>query len=123
MFHLTHSFSNHCLLFLNSNMDKKHAQMWHFIFEIAWLLEETCESEVVKLWATSSGNVPNRLKVVGVGLVVWFKKIQKEISLTKKELDQQLIKLNDAYPNDEVLRDIIVTKLSLNMEDDNEELY
>ncbi|MBA0737291.1 hypothetical protein Gogos_010761 [Gossypium gossypioides] len=123
MYHLTHSFSDHCPPFLNSNMDENHAQMWYFIFEIAWLLEETCKSEVVKLWVTSSGNVPNRLKIVGVGLDVWFKKIQKEISLTKKEFDKQLIKLNDAYPTDEVLGDIIVTKLALNMEDDNEELY
>ncbi|KAA3468913.1 putative Transposon TX1 [Gossypium australe] len=118
MYHLTHSLSDHCLIFLNSNMDKNHAQRWHFIFEIASLLEETCKSE-----ATSSGNVPNRLKVVGVGLDVWFKKIQKEISLTKKELEKQLVKLNDAYPTDEVLGDIIATKLAPNMEADKEELY
>ncbi|KAK8648094.1 hypothetical protein V6N13_128856 [Hibiscus sabdariffa] len=35
---------------------------WHFKFEAAWLIEDSCEPEVQKLWVESSGFLPDRLR-------------------------------------------------------------
>lgn len=69
------------------------------------------------------GTVPNKIKAMGMGLEEWFRGIKKKKLITKKELEKQLLQLNDEVPTDEILGDIVETKLHINMEADKEELY
>ncbi|GMI85899.1 hypothetical protein HRI_002259200 [Hibiscus trionum] len=122
--HLTHSFSDHCPLMLTTGGgDAESNRTWHFRFEAAWLLEESCEPEVRKLWDSSSGDVPDRLKFVSSGLNFWFKKIRKEKKLTVQHLEERIEKLNELQPTDEVLGELLDSKLQMNLELDKKELY
>ncbi|KAA3469155.1 reverse transcriptase [Gossypium australe] len=75
--HLPHAFLNHCPLLLNSIAGNQHPKQWHFRFEATWLMEESCERKVSRIWVESLGNVPNKVKAMGVGLEGWFQKIKK----------------------------------------------
>ncbi|GMI66653.1 hypothetical protein HRI_000334600 [Hibiscus trionum] len=44
--HLSHSFSDHCPLLLNTQDGENSNKTWHFRFEASWLLEDSCEPEV-----------------------------------------------------------------------------
>lgn len=52
--------------------------MWQFCFEAAWLLEESYEAEIARLWKDSRGHVLSRLTYVSNGLLRWFKRIRHE---------------------------------------------
>ncbi|KAK8507791.1 hypothetical protein V6N12_074356 [Hibiscus sabdariffa] len=45
-----------------SDQDKRHS-----LFESVWLMDESCEEEVKRLWETSSASVLNRLQFVRNG--------------------------------------------------------
>lgn len=61
--------------------------------------------------------------MVGEGLESWFQKVCKEKVLSKKKLEQHLLRLNTEYPSDCILGDIVETKVALNLGVDCEELY
>ncbi|KAK8561966.1 hypothetical protein V6N12_049021 [Hibiscus sabdariffa] len=42
----------------------------------SWLLESSCESDVKRLWESSTGFIPDRLKVVRMGLDCWYRKLR-----------------------------------------------
>ncbi|KAK9008372.1 hypothetical protein V6N11_075270 [Hibiscus sabdariffa] len=74
--HLPHSISDHCPLLLitgSSHLPRRH---WHFKFEASWILESSYESEVKRLWESSTGFIPDRLKVVRMGLDYWYWKLR-----------------------------------------------
>ncbi|GMI69890.1 hypothetical protein HRI_000658300 [Hibiscus trionum] len=121
--HLVHSFSNHCpLLLTTSSSDQTRKQMHHFRFEAAWLLDESCEGEVRNLWNSCTGNIPDRLTRISLGLEQWFIRIKKEKKIHVKALQQRLKELSESQPNDDNLEEILETKLALNMEADREEI-
>ncbi|GMI86526.1 hypothetical protein HRI_002321900 [Hibiscus trionum] len=122
--HLSHAFSDHCPLLLNTSpMQSGSNRVHHFHFEAAWLTEESCESKFQKLWQSTSGTLPDKLREVGKGLEEWFKRITKEKKIPVRALKQRLQELNDLHPNDDVLEEILETKIALNLEADREELY
>ncbi|GMI64491.1 hypothetical protein HRI_000118400 [Hibiscus trionum] len=122
--HLPHAFSDHCPLLLNtSSVQPGSNRTHHFRFEAAWLTEESCESEFQNLWHSSSGNLPDKLREVGRGLEEWFRKITKEKKIPVHVLKQRLQDLNDLQPTDEILEEILETKIAINLEADREELY
>ncbi|GMJ08165.1 hypothetical protein HRI_004485700 [Hibiscus trionum] len=47
--HLEDSLSDHCPLLLNTGSDSNGPRQAHFRFEAAWLVEDSCEQEVIKL--------------------------------------------------------------------------
>ncbi|KAK8589798.1 hypothetical protein V6N12_024189 [Hibiscus sabdariffa] len=61
---------------------------WHFKFEAAWLIEDSCEPEVQKLWVESSGLLPDRLRYMSRGLDVWFRKLKASRKFTTKSLSK-----------------------------------
>ncbi|GMI87830.1 hypothetical protein like AT1G43760 [Hibiscus trionum] len=121
--HLSHSFSDHCPLLVETSLRSVPRSHWHFKFEAAWLLEETCESEVRKLWDASSGLVLDRLRFVGQGLDAWFRRLRASRKVSKKSLIKRLEDLAGLYPTDETLGEIMEVKLALNLEIDKSELY
>ncbi|XP_039025731.1 uncharacterized protein LOC120159112 [Hibiscus syriacus] len=68
---------DHCPLFLETNSSDRLNRRWHFKFEASWLLEESCEQEVTRLWKEADGPVPKKLNHVCQGLDVWFKDIYR----------------------------------------------
>ncbi|KAL4291617.1 hypothetical protein GQ457_14G019080 [Hibiscus cannabinus] len=60
---------------------------------------------------------------MGIGLDKWFRKLTCNKKVTVKELKSRLAQLNAMSPTDDVLGDIVDTKLALNIEADKEELY
>ncbi|XP_038996667.1 uncharacterized protein LOC120121355 [Hibiscus syriacus] len=69
--HLIHSMSDHCPLLLNTNSFNDTSKRWHFRFYSSWLLEDSCEVEVVKLWNEVEGMLTTKLQHVSQGLGVW----------------------------------------------------
>ncbi|KAL4272546.1 hypothetical protein GQ457_13G020750 [Hibiscus cannabinus] len=84
---------------------------------------DTCEAEVKRLWAASSGLIPDRLVMLGEGLDGWFSRIKRDRQLSVRDLRKRLTELADLYPTDDVLHETIDVKLALNLEIDREELY
>ncbi|GMJ08562.1 hypothetical protein like AT1G43760 [Hibiscus trionum] len=121
--HQVHSISYHCPLLLDTLGAIRQVRNWPFKFEACWLAEDSCESEVIKLWDESTGSVPSRLRHVCMGLNKWFKKIRRLKSITSTDFRKRLDQLWDQEPIDEVLGEIIETKVSLNLEADKDEIY
>ncbi|GMI81993.1 hypothetical protein HRI_001868600 [Hibiscus trionum] len=122
--HLSHSFSDHRPILLNTGHGKTFRnRIWHFRFESAWLVEDSCISKVERLWTSSSGSFLDRLKSLCLGLDVWFKQIRKDKGLTVADLNKKLESLNSLQPTDNVLGEIMDVKLAINFELDKEELY
>ncbi|KAL4325602.1 hypothetical protein GQ457_11G004690 [Hibiscus cannabinus] len=96
---------------------------WHFKFEAAWLIEDSCEPEVQKLWVESSGFLPDRLRYMSRGLDAWFRKLKASHKFTTKSLTKRLEQLTELLPSDNVLEEMMEVKLALNLEADKSELY
>ncbi|KAK9017398.1 hypothetical protein V6N11_079877 [Hibiscus sabdariffa] len=121
--HMTHSFSDHCpLLLITGGLSNLHRR-WHFRFESAWLMEDSCEKEVQSLREQSSGSVPVRLRGVSNGLVHWISQFRHDKHVSIKALQQKLEALCGVDPADDILGEIVEAKLALNMEYDKSELY
>ncbi|KAL4361670.1 hypothetical protein GQ457_04G031690 [Hibiscus cannabinus] len=91
--------------------------------DASWLLEESCEEEVRRLWQQSSGDIIQRLRLLSHGLESCFRRVKKERKLTTSDLRKRLQDLNDNFPTDDTLAEICDVKLALNLEADREELY
>ncbi|GMI73050.1 hypothetical protein HRI_000974300 [Hibiscus trionum] len=124
VYHLQHTFSDHCPILVNTGFGSSaHVRTGQFRFEAAWLLEESCEPEVQKLWSLSSGDYLDRLSQVKKGLDRWFKDLRRKKTSTLAVLKKKLAYLNEQTPSDEVLGEITDTKLSMNFELDKEEIF
>ncbi|GMI83525.1 hypothetical protein HRI_002021800 [Hibiscus trionum] len=121
--HLSHSFSDHCLLLLLTMVQSGPRVQWHFMFEAAWFLEDSCEFEVKRLWTASSGPIPERLRFVGQGLNVWFWRLRASRKVSKLDLTKRLEDLAAMKPSDDSLEETMEIKLALNLEMDKSELY
>ncbi|GMI89666.1 hypothetical protein HRI_002635900 [Hibiscus trionum] len=121
--HLSHTFSNHCPLLLDTNFQANQPKNHMFRFEAAWLMEESCMTEVKRLWESSIGSVPDRLQAVGSGLDRWFSELRRRKNFSITSLEKKLHDLLEMDPSDDVLGDIMESKLLLNMEYDKVELY
>lgn len=66
--HLTHSFSGHCPLFIQTNSDGfREASRW-IKFEAWWCMEDSCEEIVKSLWENLHGPLLERLQGMLLGL-------------------------------------------------------
>ncbi|KAA3476120.1 reverse transcriptase [Gossypium australe] len=110
--HLSHSFSDHCPLLAETEDGRKRSNTSRFRFESWWVLEESCEKEVKKLWKECSGPYLNRMTTLAQGLKAWAGRMQ----FNHKEL-------KDEERSEENLVELSEVKLHLNMEMDKEERY
>lgn len=67
--------------------------------------------------------LPEKLKKLEEHLNTWAKTIQERHGKKKKELTEQLERLNEADPKESILANIMEAKLALNIQADKEELY
>ncbi|KAA3473268.1 reverse transcriptase [Gossypium australe] len=114
--HLPHSFSDHCPLLIEMEVERKGRISSRFRFESWWVLEETCEEEIRKLWEESSGPYLNHMRYLATRLKAWGKNYSSNTRVKYKEL-------NDEEISEETLAEILEVKLHLNMEMDKEERY
>lgn len=72
MSHHSHTFLDHCLVVFDTSNGVVGGDRRPFHFEAEWLMEESCDGEVSRLWGTSIGSLPSRLthisKVLAYGL-------------------------------------------------------
>ncbi|XP_016694556.2 uncharacterized protein [Gossypium hirsutum] len=119
--HLTHTFSNHCPLLLDTRKDEDRVWNSNFRFEAWWLLEESFICEVKFLWENSSGELPQRLERLKEGLKEWARRIQFNRKRSKRVLTEKLEELFAAKRDDKTLAELIDTKISLNFEIEKDE--
>ncbi|GMI95338.1 hypothetical protein HRI_003203100 [Hibiscus trionum] len=122
--HLSHTFSDHCPLLLDTNKGLMGPpDQWVFRFEASWLLERTCELEVKRLWGASSGHLLHRLEYLKTGLWKWATALRRNRRHKESMLRKRLQDLAQAFPSDENLHELVDTQLEINLEMDKEELY
>ncbi|KAL4296918.1 hypothetical protein GQ457_12G027170 [Hibiscus cannabinus] len=80
-------------------------------------------SEVKRLWESSTGFIPDRLKVVRIGLDCWYRKLRAARKVTITDLKRRIEHISEMPPSDDNLGDLIESRLALNLEIDKSELY
>ncbi|KAK5832529.1 hypothetical protein PVK06_016331 [Gossypium arboreum] len=66
--HLSHSFSDHCPLFIITKRKDKQRIQRSYKFEAWWVLEESFFTDVRNIWENSKGDLLNKLESVKRGL-------------------------------------------------------
>ncbi|KAA3486163.1 reverse transcriptase [Gossypium australe] len=123
--HLTHSFSDHRPILLDTMIDgcfDFQCKARSFRFEAKWCLDSAFEGLVDRYWAESSGSIPKRLENMGINFMKWSKVKSREATINRFRLEQRLNELHAQDISDEVLAEIVEAQLDLNMEADKEEL-
>ncbi|KAH1084030.1 hypothetical protein J1N35_023791 [Gossypium stocksii] len=79
--HLSHSFSDHCPILLDTVGKGKKVQCFTdkaFRFEAKWCLDASFEELIKKWWTECSGNVPVRLQSLNYQIQRWSKNSRQE---------------------------------------------
>ncbi|KAA3453417.1 reverse transcriptase [Gossypium australe] len=124
--HLTHSFSDHCPILLNTLGEAKHDLLYNFdnfLFEAKWCLDSSFENLVRGWWADSTGSIPDRLEDMGHIMYDWSRNSKKDEKRMRVCLGNRLYYLFTQDISDDTLAEIIEVQLELNLEADKEELY
>ncbi|KAA3468512.1 reverse transcriptase [Gossypium australe] len=121
--HLPHSFSDHCPLLIETEDGRRMSNATRFHFESWWVLEDSCEKEIKKLWEDSSGPFLNRMKSLAEGLKAWASGMKLSHKGTIQHLNRRIEKLNDEERTEESLVELMEVKLHLNMEMDKKKRY
>ncbi|KAL4377395.1 hypothetical protein GQ457_02G029020 [Hibiscus cannabinus] len=121
--HLVKSLSHPCPLLLSTDVQILERPLPQFRFEAAWLLQESSEATVCRLWSDSSEALPGKLFTLAQGLSCWFKNLCRSKKATVAALQQQLEQLYDLPVSDAILEEIMGVKVDLNIETDREEVF
>ncbi|KAA3474615.1 reverse transcriptase [Gossypium australe] len=116
--HLSYSFSDHCPLLVETKDGRRGKNPSRFHFESWWVLEESYEEEIKKLWEKSSGSYFNRMTALANGLKVWAGKMQFKHKGEVQRLNKRLEELNDNERSEGNFAELMDVKLHLNMEMD-----
>ncbi|KAA3478183.1 reverse transcriptase [Gossypium australe] len=121
--HLVHSTSDHCPLLIVTNKDEYTKRQETFKFEAWWVIEETFEAEVRRIWEANPGNLTKKLECLQQGLKQWATRMGESRKRKKEALTSKLATLLEAERTDDNLAEIIDTKVQLNFEIDKDESY
>ncbi|XP_040960314.1 uncharacterized protein [Gossypium hirsutum] len=124
--HLSHSFSDHCPLLLDTQGGAEFYQNKYeklFRFEAKWCLEGEFEGMIRSWWEKESGGVLSKLDKLGYHLLKWSKVNSVKERRNWVCLEDRLMNLYNQDPSDEVLTEIMEVQLGLNLEVDKEELF
>lgn len=86
-------------------------------------MEDTFEAVVRDSWESRVGTVSDKLERLKIDLRVWANSIKKPREGLKKKLTKQLELLVEQDRSDEVIGEMIDTRIHLNMEIEKDELY
>ncbi|KAK5840245.1 hypothetical protein PVK06_009134 [Gossypium arboreum] len=121
--HLPYSTSDHCPLLFNTASDTITKRSPRFHFEAWWTMEEMIERAIKESWEFSSGLLLEKLERLQVRLEKWASNIRRKRESLKRKLTKELEHLLEKERDDEMLAQIIDTKIHLNLEIDKDELY
>lgn len=123
MKHLTHSFSDHCPLFFNTEVNLTPRQKKSFRFEAWWVKEDTYEGEIRHLWEECGGDVFDKLKHTSFRLLKWSLTVRKFCEGRKTKLMMRLEEMLAQERFEAACQEINETKLQLNLEIEKDEMY
>ncbi|MFQ6657301.1 hypothetical protein Gotur_027038, partial [Gossypium turneri] len=92
--HLSHSFSDHCPLLLNTlgvvgNCQSSYEKT--FRFEAKWCLDSSFKGMVKRWWEEESGSILNKLEKMGQHMIKWSTLINNDDSTWNRELIHNLV--------------------------------
>ncbi|KAH1106794.1 hypothetical protein J1N35_010562 [Gossypium stocksii] len=109
--HFCHSFSDHCPILLDTNRQSTEC------------LENDFEEVVKSSWEDLSGNIPEKLMMLGYRFHLWSRGRRKKQRVEHMDLEERLQALCEKDPSDEILAEITEVQIGLNLEMDKEELF
>ncbi|KAA3478899.1 reverse transcriptase [Gossypium australe] len=121
--HLTHSFSDHFSILLDTMGVEKFDPKGHFRFEAKWCLELNFEELVRDWWFDSCEDIPNRLEQLGQKMQAWNKNRGRAERRKRVCLEDRLDYLYKQDISYDILTEIAEVQLDLNLEADKEELF
>ncbi|KAK5832122.1 hypothetical protein PVK06_015922 [Gossypium arboreum] len=121
--YLTHSFSDHCPLLINTRKDDKPSDNKLFKFEAWWIMEDSFGEEVQNIWERASGGLLEKLDNLKTRLQSWVGRIRIDRRRRKELLINRFSNLAEADRDDINLAEMIDTKIQLNFEIDKDERY
>ncbi|KAL1101808.1 hypothetical protein V6Z11_D05G321400 [Gossypium hirsutum] len=121
--HLPHSISDHCPLLLTTKTENDNFGKPSFKFKAWWTMEESLEGEIKASWESSTNNVLEKLEKLQSDLKKWAGEIKKGREGLKKRLTKKLEMLMEKESTDDIMAEIIDTKVHLNLEIDKDERY
>lgn len=92
-------------------------------FEVWWVMEESFEKEVKRLWRSINNDIFVKPECVKMGLGRWARLIGQKNEGIKRYLTKKLSKLSKMDRDYGNLVDLIDTKIQLNLEVDKDEIY
>ncbi|MBA0813637.1 hypothetical protein Gohar_027468 [Gossypium harknessii] len=114
---------DHCPLLLNTSGEIFLKRSPKFKFEAWWLMEETYEKAIKESWELGTGTVVKKLERLQTDLMAWASMIKIGREGLKARLIKHLDMLTAKERNDNVMAEIIDTKVHLNMKIDKDEMY
>lgn len=124
--HLSHSFSNHFPILLNTLGGRQNDQYYNatmFRFEAKWCLESSFEEMVKSWWKDATRSIPSRLESMGLYMLIWSKARSREVKRNRVDLKDRLSYLHNQAILDAILAEITEVQLRLNLEAGKEELF
>ncbi|PPS10808.1 hypothetical protein GOBAR_AA09834 [Gossypium barbadense] len=89
--HLSHSFSDHCLILLDTHgcdLEGQRPRPSMFRFEAKWCLEHNFEEVVLSNWNSFDGNIPDKLRFMGQQLILRLEREDGSRVSTNEEMLQ-----------------------------------
>ncbi|MBA0837577.1 hypothetical protein Goarm_009723 [Gossypium armourianum] len=116
--HLSHSFSDHCPLFLDSEgiiRRKEDRNVNIFRFEAKWCLDDSFEALVKKWWNENDGNVLGKLEKLGDQILRWKKSSSRTEKKKRLDLEDRLSILEVIHKlfDDETVKRILFIPISV----------
>lgn len=121
--HLHHTHSDHCPLLLHLDEENALNSSRPFHFEAWWILEESFETEIDKLWRNIEDNVLEKLRCLQIGLKAWAKGIKYQKRGKKEELTARFCELLEGERDESNLVELIDTKVHLSLKINKDERY
>ncbi|KAA3478112.1 reverse transcriptase [Gossypium australe] len=123
--HLSHSFSDHCLILLDTmGMDStREPNSQNFRFEARWCLDSNFAALIRNWWLEAEGTVPKRLEQMGSNMLKWTRVRNRDNKKIRNALEDRLKRLYNEEVSDDTLAEIAKIQLGLNLEADKEEIF
>lgn len=121
--HLTSSLLDHCPLLISTTNENSFRVAPSFKFEAWWITEELIDEEIKKACESSNGSIFEKIERLQISLSKWAKSIKKKRKGLTKKLSKELEDLMEKDRDDDILAQIIDTRIHLNIEIDKEEVY
>lgn len=120
--HLMSSLSDHCPLFISTTNENSFKGNPRFKFETWWTTGESIEEEIKKSWESLNGYIFEKIERLQISLSRLAKSIKNVRKGLMNKLTKELENLMEKERDDDIMEQIIDTRIHLNMEIDKDEM-